>query len=130
MRPTLRSNAGLTLIEVLIALAILSIALTAVIKSTSQSIRNLIYLENRTTATWVGNNVINSARAGLLKLPEAPANITQETDALGQTWAWQAVVNLTPNKNIKQIDVDVFLKGTTARLAHLTGYLYVANTSP
>lgn len=124
MRTTLQNKSGLTLIEVLIALAILSIALTAIIKSSSQSIRNLLYLENRMTAMWVANDVINSAKAGLLKLPAAPASIEKETAALGQIWSWHASVNLTPNKNIKEIDVDVFLKDRTEKLGHLKGYLY------
>ena len=124
MRLSMRNNSGLTLIEVLIALAILSIALTAIIKSASQNIKNLMYLENRTIATWVANNVINEAKAGALKLPAAPSKTTKDTDMLGQTWTWEASVNITPNKNIKEIDVNVALKNSGTQFAHLVGYLY------
>lgn len=124
MHPSIKNKTGLTLIEVLVALAILSIALTAIIKCASQNIRNLMYLENRTIATWVANNVINQVRAGVIRLPEAPSHADQETQMLGQTWNWQASLDLTPNKNIKEIAVNVMLGD--AQLAHLTGFLYVS----
>ncbi len=120
-----RNKSGFTLIEVLIALVILSIALTAILKSASLNIKNLIYLENRTMATWIANNVINEVRAGVLKLPNAPASAEQETVLLNQTWIWQANLNLTPNKKIKEINVTVFLKNNSSRLGHMVGYLYV-----
>ena len=119
-----RNNTGFTLIEVLIALAILSIALTAIIHATTQNIKHTVYLQNRTIATWVGTNVINEARAGMLKLPEAPDHVSEETTVLGVTWTWQAVINTTPNKNIQQIDVTVYQKTNEAKLAHLVSYLY------
>ena len=65
-------QAGLTLIEVLIALAIVSIAMTAIIKATSQNIRSTQYLEHKTLAAWVGEEVLNKARVELLRLPFPP----------------------------------------------------------
>ena len=49
----LNKNFGFTLIEVLIALTILSIALTAIIISTSQNIKDTFYLQNKNTAEQV-----------------------------------------------------------------------------
>lgn len=98
---------GLTLIEVLIALAIIGIALTAVIKATSQSVRHTAYLQNKTIALWVGQEVINEARAHVLKLP-ANEHYSATKKMLGQTWYVKAEQDETPNKNIKLLTVKVF----------------------
>jgi general secretion pathway protein I len=101
-----RKIAGLTLIEVLIALAIIAIALTAVIKATSQTIRGTTHLQTKTIAMWVGQNVLNEARLNLLPLSTTPTS--QSTLMLNQTWYWQATKESTPNKRIKKISVRVY----------------------
>jgi len=122
VRLSKRNETGLTLIEVLIALAILSIALTAVIRSASQNIRNTLYLQNRTIATWVGTNVMNSIRIGVIKA--SGEELSEEDQTLGQTWEWKASIHATPNPRIKQIIVDVYHEPEHNRLAHLESYLY------
>lgn len=49
---------GFTLLEVMIALAILAIALTALIQTASRHVQNLDGLKARTLAHWVGLNQI------------------------------------------------------------------------
>jgi general secretion pathway protein I len=116
---------GFTLIEVLIALAILSIALTAIIKATAQNIRDTAYLQDKTIANWVGTQVINEARTGILKLGQEP--LEQTTEMLGQQWAWQATVAPTPNSHIREIHVDV--SKHSKKLIGLVSYIYVAQPS-
>src|SRR5687767_14340539 len=96
-RPT-----GFTLIEVLIALAILSIALTAVIKATSQNIKDTLYLQDKTIAHWVGLEIMNEVRTHLIKLPQAPDPLEKTTKMLGQTWAWHAYFSASPNAHIQE----------------------------
>jgi len=103
-----QSSSGLTLIEVLVALAIIAIALTAIIKAASQNIRSTNYLQDKTIAMWVGQEVLNEARLGLLKLPESPGVLKKSNTTLDQTWYWQASQKETPNKRIKRIVVRVF----------------------
>lgn len=118
-----KNETGLTLIEVLIALAILSIALTAVIRATAQDIRNTLYLQNKTIATWIGSDVINNVRAGVLKIPAAPDQLSEESTVLGQTWSWEAKLDITPNPHIKKLDVFVYQQPEN-QLAHLVSYIY------
>ncbi len=119
-------HSGFTLIEVLIALAILSIALTAIIFSTSQNIKNTLYLQNKTIATWVGTEIINSARLGILKLQSGSEPVEQEITALGQQWETHTSLVTTPNPNIQKINVDVYEKLTHMKLVHLESYVYKA----
>lgn len=126
-----RQMAGLTLIEVLVALAIISIALTAVIKATSQNILGTGYLQNKTIALWVGKEVMSNAQLGLLKLPEDDSEGEVTTiNMLGQDWYVRAAEDATPNARIKKIRVRVYEHEPedeeTSALADLDGYRYHA----
>lgn len=118
----MKNKAGFTLIEVLVALAILSIALTAIIKSTAQNIKDTLYLQKKTIALWVGNQIINEIQAGLRKLPTAPDSIKDKSIMLNENWSWEASLKPTPNPRIQEINVAVYQQ---ARLIHLVSYLYV-----
>lgn len=118
-------SVGFTLIEVLIALVILAIALTAIIKATSQNIRDTAYLQNKTIASWVGTEVINEARIGLIQLPLESEN-EQETDVLGRKWIWRGKLVSTPNPQIKKISVDVYSSQSNKKITHLESFLYVS----
>jgi general secretion pathway protein I len=98
--------AGMTLIEVLVALAIVAIAMTAVIKATTQTVRGTGYLETKTMAMWVGKQVLNEARLGLLSLPSD--KLKAKTLMLGREWHWQASKEATPNKHIDKLMVNVY----------------------
>jgi len=121
----MKNDLGFTLIEVLIALVILSIALTTIIKSTSQNIKDTLYLKNKTIALWVGTSKMNEARANLLKLPLAPEKLQDEIEMLGQKWQWSANRVATPNPHIEEVNVDVYSVQSTQQFVHLVSYLYV-----
>lgn len=125
---TAKKNSGLTLIEVLIALAIISIALTAIIKATTQSIRANTYLQNKTIALWIAEEVMSEARLKLLTLPEAPDQLKQNTTVLGRPWHWQASEEITSNPRINKITVNVFAdrdeKEGETPLIDLESYVY------
>lgn len=99
---------GLTLIEVLIALAIIGIALTAIIKASSQTIRGTTYLQQKMIALWEAEQVMNAARIGVLSLPKAPDYLERSTQILGETWYYRADQRPTRNARIKQLTVQLF----------------------
>jgi len=103
-----RFHTGLTFIEVLVALAIVGIAMTAMIKVTSQTIRATYYIENKMVAAWVAQTVINEVRAGVRQITEAESHSLTTTTMLGKEWYWQATQEHTPNEHIKKIIVSVF----------------------
>lgn len=61
-----RVHGGFTLLEVLVALAILAVALGALVKAGSEHTRNTYYLQERTLAHWAGQNLLARYEAGLL----------------------------------------------------------------
>lgn len=119
-----RQSHGFTLIEVLIALAILSISLTAVIKTTTQNIRDTRYLQDKTTANWVGLLIINEVRAGLIILPTSSDKLHDESTMLNKAWEWDAYATQTKNPRITEIHVEVFPKKSKDMLTSLVSFTY------
>ena len=61
---------GFTLLEVLVALAVLAIAMGAVIGATTQSVNTVGVLRDRTFATWVALNKVNELLLAPTAWPE------------------------------------------------------------
>lgn len=120
----MKNKLGFTLIEVLIALVILSVALTAVIKAVSQNLRDTAYLEQKNIADWVGTNIINEVQLGLRTL--SSGEVTAKAEMLDQEWIWTARVSTTPNTHIKKIEVKVYKNHSKAPLVILESYYYEA----
>jgi general secretion pathway protein I len=96
---------GFTLIEVLVALAVLALGLTAVIGAAGSSTRLDSELRDRTFADWVAMNELTSLRLAA----NAPASGTLDGDAdmAGSKWHWKATFSDTADPNLLRIDVAV-----------------------
>lgn len=103
--PASRRTRGFTLIEVLIALAFLALAMSAIIATVGVSIRNAGELQDKTFAHWVAMNELTTLRLA----PVWPAIGTQKGNAemAGQKWDWQAVVSSTQDPDLLRVDIDV-----------------------
>lgn len=127
--PKKNNESGLTLIEVLIALAIVAIALTAIIKAVSQNIRATTYLQEKTIAMWVGQQVLNEARVGARRLPADDEKLRESSKMFGREWFWYAQRIATPNMHIKKMEVKVFANENTdddaSPIISLETYVYV-----
>lgn len=123
---------GLTLIEVLVALAIIAISLTAVIKAASENIRATGYIQNKSIALWVGQEVMSEVQTGALKLDASRGEDSRTITVLGQNFFWQAQEKSTGNPHIKVVHVRVYEHEPededAAALADLDGYRYHAAT--
>ena len=100
---------GFTLIEVMVALVIVSIAMTAILQSLSQQTRTLMHLQNKTLALLVGKQILNEAQVGLLKYPESTQALDGKTRLLAQSWQWHLTMQDTPNAKIKKVQIAVSL---------------------
>lgn len=119
-RVTLNPKAkGFTLIEVLIAVAVLAIALIAVLRVINVAIGNSTYLQEKVIAHWVAEDVIANARVGLITVPAAGGLQTGQNTTLGQKLRWQLqsvgmgnspglkiVVTVKDNTNKKILDIQ------------------------
>lgn len=121
---SLTPNHGFTLIEVLIALAIISIALTAIVKVSGQTIRDTRYIQEKNMTAWVARDVMSYIQVGLLKPQSMSDKLVDTVEILGQRFVYQATALPTANSRIHEIQVDVMHEQEDAILSHLTGYLY------
>ena len=120
-RSTLRT-AGFTLVEVLVALAVLTIALAAVMRALSQSIDTSAALRDRTLAMWVAQNRLATHQLQ----PGLPAQDTTEGEAemAGRAWRWRELVTPAPGEPaMRQIHIEVRDASGPQPLARLVGFL-------
>lgn len=110
------SELGFTLLEVLIALAILAIVMIGFIKISSDNTRNLWYLENMTLASVIAQN-----HATLLKLgTDKPEFVDGWETLAGRKWYWQAHRPTTLTLGSWQYQIKVFLEGDKTPYTELT----------
>lgn len=100
-----RRIAGFTLIEILVALAVIAIALTAIVAETGQHISNTVHMRDRTLAHWVAMNRLNEQLAS----NEWPSTGTSNgvIEMAEREWFWTMIVAATPDDDIRRIDVEV-----------------------
>jgi len=114
----MRKPNGFTLIEVLIALVIISIAFAAVMSSVSSASRNFIHIKNTTVSTWVASNAIANAQLNRLD-----GQTSGHENMLGQDWRWTMAIKSTPNPDIRELEVTVFDEQTGKSVTKLPGFL-------
>lgn len=121
MRPGPRAR-GFTLIEIMVALAVLAIALAAVLKGVSAHVNNAVYLRDRTLAHWVALNKLTEMQ---VKRDWPAAGATQGTSLMaGHEWHWTVTVQDTPDPSVRRVDVAVRADpAARSALTTLVGYL-------
>jgi general secretion pathway protein I len=122
LRAGTAARRGFTLIEVLVALAIVAVALAAGFRSVAQSADTATALKARTLALWVAQNRLAEAQ---LEIPGPPAGEQEgsETQA-GALFTWHRTVGGTPNPAFRRVEITV---ADASRpdyvLARLVGYV-------
>jgi general secretion pathway protein I len=96
---------GFTLIEVLVALAIVAIGMAAVLGTLTSSADTVSYLRDKTFANWVALNQIAQLRLS----GQAPAAGKSDGDSelAGRKWHWRQEISATQVPGMLRIDVSV-----------------------
>jgi general secretion pathway protein I len=96
---------GFTLIEVVVALAILGIGMLAVFKTIGDTVYNVNELRDRSFAEWIADNRITEVRiSGEMPSVEETAG---EVEFAGRQWHWLTKVSQTQVPGLRRIDVSV-----------------------
>jgi general secretion pathway protein I len=113
---------GFTLVEVLVALAIISIALLAALRVAGGGTNSVGDLRARLFAGWVAQNLLAEQRAKG-DWP-SPGILRGEQQQGGFDFAWREEIIATPNVMFRRVDIRVFpARDDTHSLAHLTGFV-------
>jgi len=116
-----RRPAGFTLLEVLIALAVLAIALTALVRAAGLSANDFNGLRERSLAGWIASNVITETR--LTERSPEPGQREGKLRYGGRDWRWELTVQDTPQAGIRRLDARVYLGDErVSPSASLTGF--------
>lgn len=114
-------NAGFTLIEVMVALAIAGLSLAAVAASVSQMVDAGFAMQERTYASWIAQNTITELRLAN-ELPEV-SSTSGEVLFASIEWDWRATVSETGVENLFRVDVEVSYAGSDDIIRTVTGFI-------
>jgi len=113
---------GFTLLEVLVALVVLSLVMAGVMSFTARNTMNTQYLRDRTLAHWVAMNEL----ARLQLEDKFPQEGTSEGEAsmARRIWFWRIKVESTPNEDVRRLFIEVsaeegFEQGTSSLFAYV-----------
>lgn len=120
-------DTGFTLLEVLVALLLLSLALVALVRLAGLDARGTAQLREGTIAQWVAANALAETR--LRDGFPALGRSTGEATMAGQRWRWTLEVSATEEPGIRRMDVQVVLadsplnrdEGIAARMSGFAG---------
>ncbi len=88
---------GFTLIEVMVALLVLALALTALQFRITQHVNNSTYLRDKTVAGWVAQNHLELERLESQQRNRVIPEIRSGTDVMaGKQWYWQIIPQPVP----------------------------------
>lgn len=96
---------GFTLIEVVIAVAVISIGLIALMKTTGTITRNTAYLNDKTVAMWVAQNAMAEFELGDEGLSKKTAKGSEEM--AGITWYWTRTIEETQDPDMRRVEIAV-----------------------
>lgn len=120
---------GFTLIEVLVALAIVAIALLAALRAAGMGTNAVGELRSRLLAGWVAENRLAEHRARGDWLPLGTQHGRERQG--GVEFGWREEVIATPNPAFRRVDVFVFATTEESRaLAHFTGFVVLPPVTP
>lgn len=108
---------GFTLVELLVALAILAVAAAGLVRATEAHIDTTRGLERRTVARWIAHDRL--AEIGLRPGAALPA----EVEMMGGRWRVATQTRPTADPEIARATISVSAAGDRAPAATLTGFV-------
>jgi len=116
-----RFKQAFTLLEVMVALAVIAMTLGAIIESGSASSRNALHLKEKTFASWIAQNQISWYRAQ--KRWSNKSNKKGVVDMANVEWEWKMTIHKTDEPLLRRLDIDVYIRGEDDIIASATGFM-------
>lgn len=127
MRWPAQSLKGFTLLEVMVALAVVAVALPAMLLLVRAQLDGAGQIREKTYAHWVAENELTRIRMRQAYFPQEslPERETGQVEMAGTQWYWEALSETTDVENFYRLDISVSLSQDDAsqRLALLSGFV-------
>jgi general secretion pathway protein I len=117
----MRRLKAFTLLEVMVALVVISVTMGAIITSAGSSTAVASRLKEKTVANWVAQNQISLYRAKKI-WTTSTSNRSGKVKMLDVEWQWEMKIDKTDDPLLRKIDVDVFLEDDDI-IARATGFI-------
>lgn len=117
---------GFTLIEVLVAVAVLAVAMAAVISGMARQAANAAHLREKTVALWVAHNQLTELALDAAR--PTPGTRTGDAEMAGARWRWELEIKETEDPRVRRADIYVSLDGREGHAATLSSFLASAAT--
>lgn len=125
MKTAHQHQRGFTLMEVLLALSVIAIALTALLKAISQNVENTRRIKEKTISHWVAMQGLAMVQLNLLQINQSQET-TQNTTMLNEHWYWRAKASTTQQKNVQKITISVSTEKAGPFREELQAFRYVS----
>ncbi len=112
---------GFTLIEVIIALAVIAISMAAVINGVGKNVSNASYLREKTLAHWVALNKVVE-----IQLSDVAIDASEkkgETTLADLRWQWHVKISNTDIEAIKRLTIEIQREDGNEPLATVIAYV-------
>lgn len=116
-----RRSRAFTLVEVMVALAIIALSLTAIAAKMSRMIDTSNSMRERTYASWIAQNKITELRLTNV-LPEV-STTSGDIDYANSNWRWRAVISESGIENLFRVDVEVYDTSGDVLIRKVTGFI-------
>lgn len=121
--PSQRLSKGFTLLEVMIALAVLALALSAIITTASNNASNAARLRDKTFAHWVAMN--KAAELQLATPWPSTGKKTGSEELANWEWFWRVNVEKTEDEYVRKANIEIRKRTDDTNSIHsLTTYLH------
>jgi general secretion pathway protein I len=113
-----RNADGFTLLEMLVALAVLSLAVLALVNLAGENSRTGVVIEERVFAGVIADN--RAVEALTSRVPPALGETEGTEKAAERVWRWTRRVTATPEPGVLRVDVAVMGSASDQVLGALT----------
>ena len=118
-------SSGFTLVEVMVALAIVAIAVPALLVALFQQLDGTEYLRDRSIASWIATDRMSELRLVVAKQGAVPkGELLGETRLAERDWYWWIEQQATEIPGFIRVDVKVSLEAERIQSLHtLTAFV-------
>lgn len=113
---------GFTLLEVIVALAVVALGLIAAFNGVIQITSGASYMRERTLSNWVAMNELSRIRLSGV-MPDV-SETDGDVEFANSTYRWRATVSETGVENLRRIDIEVaYVDSADNVIGRATGFI-------